>query len=65
MARALNLARRQLTTEQKEELIADQLQETPGRSNRWIGKQLGVDHKTVVRVRVERKAVGKFPTARN
>jgi ParB-like chromosome segregation protein Spo0J len=38
LARALNLARRQLSQEQKRQLIADQLQETSGRSNRWVGK---------------------------
>ena len=38
--RALNLARRQLTHEQKRHLIADQLRETADRSNRWVGKQL-------------------------
>jgi hypothetical protein len=59
LARALNLARRQLTQEQKRQLIADQLQETPDRSNRWIGKQLGVSHPTVASVRAEMEATGK------
>ena len=59
LARALNLARRQLSTEQKRQLIADQLQETPGRSNRWVGKQLGVSHPTVASVRAEMEATGK------
>src|ERR1700722_1594550 len=44
LARALNLARRQLTTEEKRQLIADQLRETPLRSNRWVAKMLGVSH---------------------
>src|SRR5262249_27258684 len=52
LARALNLARRQLTQEQKHQLVADQLLETPDRSNRWIGKQLGVSHPTVASVRL-------------
>ena len=51
MARALNLARRQLSSDQKREIIADQLKETPERSIRWIGKMLGVDHTTVGSVR--------------
>ena len=38
MARALNLARRQLDREQKRSVIADQLQETPERSARWIAR---------------------------
>ena len=59
LARALNLARRQLTTEQKRQLISDQLLETPGRSNRWVGKQLGVSHPTVASVRADMEATGK------
>jgi ParB-like nuclease domain len=60
LARALNLARRQLTQDQKRYLIAGQLQETPGRSNRWIGKQLGVSHPTVAAVRVDLEGTGKI-----
>jgi len=60
LARALNLARRQLTQEQKRHLIADQLRETPDRSNRWVGKQLGVSHPTVATVRAELEATGKI-----
>ena len=60
LARALNLARRQLTQEQKRELIADQLEETPDRSNRWVAKQLGVHHSTVGAVRGELQSVGGF-----
>jgi DNA modification methylase len=60
LARALNLARRQLTQEQKRQLVADQLQETPERSNRWVGKQLGVHHATVASVRSEMESVGQI-----
>ena len=60
LARAVNLARRQLGTEQKRQLIADQLQETPGRSNRWIGKQLGVHHATVASIRTEMEGTGQI-----
>jgi DNA modification methylase len=59
LARALNLARRQLNTDQKRALIADQLEETPERSNRWIGKMLGVSHPTVASVRAEMESTGK------
>jgi hypothetical protein len=59
LARALNLARRQLTHEQKRQLVADQLRETPCMSNRWVGKQLGVSHPTVASVRAEMEATGK------
>lgn len=60
LARALNLARRQLTTEQKRQLISDQLQETPNRTSRWIGKTLGVHHATVASVRAELESVGQI-----
>lgn len=60
LARALNLARRQLNTDQKRQIIADQLTETPNRSNRWIAKQLGVSHPTVISVREELEAGGKI-----
>ena len=53
MARALNLARRQLDRRQKRQVIADQLEETPDRSSRWIAKMLGVSHHTVISVRDE------------
>ena len=59
LARALNLARRQLTTEEKRQLIADQLRETPQRSNRWVAKMLGVSHPTVGCVRAEMGRTGK------
>lgn len=42
LGRARTLARRQLTQDQRRELIADQLEESPERSNRWLAKQLGV-----------------------
>jgi hypothetical protein len=60
LARALNLARRQLNQEQKRQLVADQLHETPARSNRWVGKQLGVSHPTVASVRAEMEGTGKL-----
>lgn len=60
LARALNLARRHFSTAEKRQLIADQLAETPQRSNRWIGRQLGVHHATVAGVRVELQATGQI-----
>src|SRR3954463_5954880 len=44
LARALNLARRQLDQAGRRALIADQLRETTERSNRWVGRPLGVHH---------------------
>jgi hypothetical protein len=61
LARALNLARRTLTSEQKRAIIADQLAETPGRTNRMIAKLLGVDHKAVASVRAEAESLGEIP----
>jgi hypothetical protein len=58
-ARTLNLARRQLTNGQKRQLIADQLTEPPGRSNRWDAKALGESHPPVASVWVELEAGGK------
>lgn len=46
-ARVLNLARRHLTREQRRQLIAKELAADPSRSDREIGRLLGVDHKTV------------------
>ncbi len=60
LARALNLSRRQLNTDQKRQIIADQLAETPDRSARWIAKQLGVSHPTVLSVREELESGGKL-----
>src|SRR5204863_7176202 len=60
LARALNLARRQLSQDQKRQLIADQLEETPERSNRSLGKLLGVHHATVAAVRSEMESSGQI-----
>ena len=59
--RALNLARRQLDNYAKRQIIADELRENPDRSNWWIAKSLGVDHKTVASVRTPMGATGDFP----
>jgi hypothetical protein len=61
LARALNIARRQLTTPEKRQIISDQLAETPERSNRWIGRMLGVDGKTVGSVRAELESGAEIP----
>lgn len=43
----LNLSRRHLSREQKRELIARELEQRPGDSDRAIARRLHVDHKTV------------------
>ena len=60
LARALNLARRQLNTDQKRALIADQLRETADKSLRWVAKMLGVHHTTVGSVRGEMQSTGEI-----
>lgn len=60
MARSLNVARRQLSREQRRQLVADQLRETPGWSNRRMAKSLGVDHHTVASVRLELEPTGEI-----
>ena len=59
--RALNLARRHLDYAARREIIAEEIKENPDRSNRWIGKSLGVDHKAVARVRTPMGATGTVP----
>ena len=59
--RALNLARRHLDYAARREIIAEEIKENPDRSNRWIGKSLGVDHKAVARVRTPMGATGAVP----
>jgi ParB-like chromosome segregation protein Spo0J len=58
-ARTLNLARRHLNQDQKRDLIREQIQETPEKSNRQIAALLGVSHPTVAVVRWELEAAGK------
>ncbi|HZZ29142.1 MAG TPA: hypothetical protein VFE46_14185 [Pirellulales bacterium] len=50
-----------MNRKQLQQQIAEQLSKTPERSNRWIAKMLGVDHKTVARVRAKVQATGDFP----
>ena len=58
--RAINLLRRHLSSEQKRRVIADQLIETPQKSDREIARLLGVTHPTVADVRRELIASGKI-----
>lgn len=60
-ARKLNMARRHLTREQRQELIRQQLRETPEKSDRQIAQGLGVDHKTVGYQRNELIGIGEIP----
>ncbi|MBU2701758.1 hypothetical protein Ga0466249_002877 [Sporomusaceae bacterium BoRhaA] len=60
-ARKLNMARRQLNREQRQELIRQQLRDTPEKSDRHIASTLGVDHKTVGSIRNNLESVGEIP----
>jgi len=60
-ARRMNLARRHMTREQRRKLIEGELRESPGATNRKIAAQLGVDHKTVGKVRKGMEARGEVP----
>jgi hypothetical protein len=56
-----NMIRRQLTAEQKRNLIAEWLEIKPSDSNRLIADLLKVDHKTVGSVRKQMEGRGEIP----
>jgi ParB-like chromosome segregation protein Spo0J len=60
-ARKANILRRHLTREQVRELIAEQLKDSPGWSDRRTAREFGVDHKTVAAVRGGLTATGEIP----
>ena len=59
--RAINLRRRHLTQAQRRELIAGQLKDTPGVSNRQIADRLGVSDKTVAASRHRLESIAEIP----
>ena len=59
-ARKLNMARRQLSQEQRRDLIREQLKETHEKSDK-IAASLGVDHKTISKQRTELQSRGEIP----
>jgi len=61
LARKLNVLRRHLSREQVRQLIGDQLRDTPEWADRRIGRELGVDHKTVGAVRSDLGSTGEIP----
>lgn len=60
-ARALNLARRHLSSAEKRGVIEAQLKETPSISARAIAARLKVDHKTVTAARARLEETGEIP----
>jgi ParB-like chromosome segregation protein Spo0J len=57
----LNTHRRQLDRKQKQELIAKHIRIDPEQSDRQIADKVGVDHKTVGKVREGMEATGDVP----
>ena len=60
-ARKSNALRRHLTRQQVRQLIADQLRDTPQWANNRIGRELGVDSKTVATARKRLEATSEIP----
>jgi ParB-like chromosome segregation protein Spo0J len=56
-----NLHRRHLTSDQKRDVIVAVLKARPSQSDRAIGKQVNVDHKTVGAVREKLESRGEIP----
>jgi ParB-like chromosome segregation protein Spo0J/transposase-like protein len=63
LAYTLNAARRQLSREQKRDLVAKSLKDDPQLSDRAHGRRAGVDHKTVATVRAVMEGRGEIPHA--
>ncbi len=60
-ARKLNMARRQITKEQRQAIVRQQILNNPEKSDRQIASRLGIDHKTVGAQRREMEAGGEIP----
>jgi ParB-like chromosome segregation protein Spo0J len=56
-----NIHRRHLSGEQRLLLLIELIARTPEKSDRQIGKEIGVDHKTVGRARARGEDVGRIP----
>jgi len=58
---SVNLNRRHLTADQKRTLVAEELKQSPGFSDRLLAKLIGVDHKTVGSIRRQLQTRGEIP----
>jgi ParB-like chromosome segregation protein Spo0J len=56
-----NLRGRHLTAEQREEELAKAVAAQPEKSDRQLARELGVDHKTIGRIRAKGEDVGSIP----
>ena len=58
---SLNCHRRHLTLEQKQKIIADELERDPAQSDRAIAKKAKAGHQTVGRARAKKDAASNGP----
>src|SRR5262245_42654747 len=58
---SLNIHRRHLTPEQRQELLIKLIARAPEKSDRQIAKEIGVDHKAIGRARAKGEDVGRVP----
>jgi hypothetical protein len=56
-----NIHRRHLTIEQRQNLLIEIIARAPKKSDRQIGKEVGVDHKTIASARAKGEDVGRIP----
>jgi len=56
-----NIRRRHLNVEQRQHLLIELIACAPEKSDRQIGKEVGVDHKTIARARTKGEDVGRIP----
>jgi ParB-like chromosome segregation protein Spo0J len=56
-----NIHRRHLNIEQRQDLLIQLIARDPKKSDRQIGKDTGVDHKTIARARAKGEDVGRIP----
>lgn len=60
-ARSINLIRRTLTTQQRKAIICTHIKEFYTKSDRQLGIEMGIDHKTVGKYRKELTVGGEIP----
>jgi ParB-like chromosome segregation protein Spo0J len=60
-AQSLNMARRSLSRDQVQRQVRNRLKRNPEHSDRLIAQAMGVDHKTVGRIRAEMETGGEVP----
>ena len=60
-AQSLNMARRSLSRDQVQRQVRNRLKRNPQHSDRMIAQEMGVDHKTVGRIRAEMESSGEVP----